>query len=193
MQNFTNFQAKGAKREYMEIARNLKFYGYIVFRPGLCDYPEPHSRATLALGRSCINMRLYTPSGEIKEVVFKVTRIRCWRIMTSGKPLINPGAKLHSDQEAKLELSFEYLVAADKLEWITVVSPQSILMSLCLQSMVEELVRIRSGEKDPLKITKCNTKHNKRVQVMVFSKAEKNTFLRYYKKEKGWFDVLMKV
>ena len=113
--------------------------------------------------------------------------------MTSGKPLINPGAKLHSDQEAKLELSFEYLVAADKLEWITVVSPQSILMSLCLQSMVEELVRIRSGEKDPLKITKCNTKHNKRVQVMVFSKAEKNTFLRYYKKEKGWFDVLMKV
>ena len=163
----------------MEIARNLKFYGYIVFRPGLCDYPEPHSRATLALGRSCINMRLYTPSGEIKEVVFKVTRIRCWRIMTSGKPLINPGAKLHSDQEAKLELSFEYLVAADKLEWITVVSPQSILMSLCLQSMVEELVRIKSGENDPLKITKCNTKHNKRVQVMGFRKAEKQKIVTF--------------
>jgi hypothetical protein len=65
-------QAKGAKRQYMEVARSLKLYGYLVFRPAICDYPEPHTRATLALGRAALNMRLYTPSGEIKEIVFKV-------------------------------------------------------------------------------------------------------------------------
>jgi sorting nexin-17 len=66
-------QAKGAKRQYMEVARSLKLYGYLVFRPAICDYPEPHTRATLALGRAALNMRLYTPSGEIKEIVFKVS------------------------------------------------------------------------------------------------------------------------
>ncbi len=45
-------QAKGAKRQYMEVARSLKLYGYLVFRPAICDYPEPHTRATLALGHS---------------------------------------------------------------------------------------------------------------------------------------------
>jgi hypothetical protein len=57
----------------MEVARSLKLYGYLVFRPAICDYPEPHTRATLALGRAALNMRLYTPSGEIKEIVFKVS------------------------------------------------------------------------------------------------------------------------
>jgi len=162
-QQLALMQAKGAKRQYMEVARSLKFYGYMIFRPGICDYPEPHTRATLALGRSCLNMRLYTPSGEIKEVVFKVTRIRCWRIMTSGKPLINgpPGRLCRPDLESKLELSFEYLVAADKLQWITVVSSQAILMSLCLQSMVEELVRVKAGEKDPSKLTRCSIRKHK--------------------------------
>lgn len=66
-----NIQAKGGKRQYMEVARSLKFYGHMIFRPAICDYPEPQTRATLALGKSSINMRLYTPTGEIREAVFK--------------------------------------------------------------------------------------------------------------------------
>ena len=46
---------------------------------------------------------------------------------------------------SKLELSFEYLVTPETLEWVRLVSGQAILMSMCLQSMVEELVRIRWG------------------------------------------------
>ena len=62
---------------------------------------------------------------------------------------------------SQLELSFEYLVTPDTLEWVTVVSHQAILMSMCLQSMVEELVRIRTGEKDPSRITRCSFKKGK--------------------------------
>lgn len=43
--------------------------------------------------------------------------------------------------QSKLELSFEYLLSKDRLQWITVDSPQVIFLSLCLQSMVEELMR----------------------------------------------------
>lgn len=42
--------------------------------------------------------------------------------------------------ESSLELSFEYLIAADNLQWITVSSDQAILMSVCLQSMIDELL-----------------------------------------------------
>jgi len=142
-QQLALMQARGAKRQYMEVARSLKYYGYMVFRPAVTDHPEPHTRVTVALGKSSLNMRLYTPSGEIREAIFKVTRMRCWRIMTTCNNRDSP----HHDQ-TKLELSFEYLVTADRLEWVTVVSSQAILMSLCLQSMVEELVRLRGGGRE---------------------------------------------
>lgn len=45
------------------------------------------------------------------------------------------------------ELSFEYLVAKDKLMWITISSEQAILMSICLQSMVDELLLKKNGIK----------------------------------------------
>ena len=111
----------------------------------------------------------------MKHCFWQVTRIRCWRIMTLGgspPPTASSAAAaaaVHSvpatagDAETKLELSFEYLVAADKLVWITVVSSQAILMSLCLQSMVEELVRIRAGEKEPRRLTRCAAKPRNQV------------------------------
>ena len=46
--------------------------------------------------------------------------------------------------DSKLELSFEYLMPSGELQWVTIVSSQAILMSLCLQSMVEELLRVRN-------------------------------------------------
>jgi len=44
-----------------------------------------------------------------------------------------------------MELSFEYLLSKDRLQWVTVDSPQVIFLSLCLQSMVEELMRKQHG------------------------------------------------
>jgi hypothetical protein len=78
-------------------------------------------------------------------------------ITTSTTTMTNTNSS-RAEPETKLELSFEYLVAADKLVWITVVSSQAILMSVCLQSMVEELVRIRAGEKEPRRLTRCAAK-----------------------------------
>lgn len=49
----------------------------------------------------------------------------------------------------RLELSFEYLMHKDELRWITVMSEQAILISICLQSMVDELLSRRKGLKVP--------------------------------------------
>ena len=62
-----------------------------------------------------------------------------------------------------LELSFEYLMSKDKLQWITVSSEQAILMSVCLQSLVDELLMKKNGiqKKQPV-INKGNWSYMKR-------------------------------
>lgn len=66
--------------QYLNIARYLKYYGYIQFAPCYSDYPECNSKVLLAIGGNELNLRVLSP--EKYEVVFKVSRIRCWRITT---------------------------------------------------------------------------------------------------------------
>ena len=108
-------------------------------------------------------MRIHSETAEIREFVFKITRMRCWRIMKGESATNNQLGNLKSDGK-QLELSFEYLVTPEKMEWVTIISHQAILMSMCLQSMVEELVRIRSGEKNPKRITRCSIKKPRKYQ-----------------------------
>ena len=131
----------------------------MVFRPCVSDHPEPHTPVTVAIGRGCLSMRTVTQESETREYSFKITRMRCWRIMKGDQPENGQQSEgMLKSEGSKLELSFEYLVTPEKLEWVRVVSSQAILMSMCLQSMVEELVRIRSGEKEPQRITRCSNK-----------------------------------
>lgn len=44
-----------------------------------------------------------------------------------------------------MELSFEYLMAKNTLQWITISSEHAILMSVCLQSIVDELLSQKDG------------------------------------------------
>jgi len=162
-QQLALMQARGSKRQFMEVARTLKFYGYLIFRPCVSDYPEPHSSVTIGIGRSSLSMRIHSETAEIREFVFKITRMRCWRIMKGESATNNQLGNLKSDGK-QLELSFEYLVTPEKMEWVTIISHQAILMSMCLQSMVEELVRIRSGEKNPKRITRCSIKKPRKYQ-----------------------------
>lgn len=37
-------QSRGAKKEYMEMAKQLKDYGYLHFAPCICDYPATNTR-----------------------------------------------------------------------------------------------------------------------------------------------------
>lgn len=68
--------------QYLELARTLKYYGYIQFRECVCDYPTPDSKVTVSAGQRELNLRIDAPGGEIKERSFKVTRMKCWRITT---------------------------------------------------------------------------------------------------------------
>lgn len=144
------FQADGCKKQYLELARTLKFYSYLHFENCVCDFPEMDSTVTLSLGGRELLIRSldcsnFSGSGA-KEVSFKVTRIRCWRLINSVEGMLRRPLD-GSAQLQKLELSFEYLISKDNLRWITVESDQAVLISMSLQGMVDELLMKRKGLK----------------------------------------------
>lgn len=146
-------QAKGSKKEYLQLARTLKYYGYLQFAPCFCDYPQPDTRVLISAGGRELNFRLALAQDQYKEISFRVTRIRCWRITTAVIDHANgecSGNSQSSDgKHQRLELSFEYLMSKNKLQWITVVSSQAILLSVCLQGMVGELLLKKQGADRP--------------------------------------------
>ncbi|XP_019880350.2 sorting nexin-17 [Aethina tumida] len=139
----TNLQVKLAKREYLELARTLKYYGFIQFAPCYCDYPQPLTKVLIAIGDQMLSMRIIGPGQVVKEGCFEVTRMRCWRITaTHNKHDIAANSRSNN---TGVELSFEYLMAKDTLQLITITSDQAILMSVCLQSLVDELLMKKKG------------------------------------------------
>ncbi|XP_013779294.1 sorting nexin-17-like [Limulus polyphemus] len=154
-------QSKGSKQEYLQLVRTLRHYGYIQFEPCVCNYPEPNTRVVISIGGKEINFRIPASNNQVKEGSFRITRIRCWRIITS-----NANNQEENSSPHLLELSFEYLLSKDKLQWITVKSDQAVLMSVCLQGMVEELLSKRNGikfKKQPEQgIRRCSWSYMKR-------------------------------
>ncbi|TRZ01331.1 hypothetical protein DNTS_025524, partial [Danionella cerebrum] len=140
-----SLQEKGSKKEFICLAQTLKYYGYIKFDPCITDFPEKGCHVLVGAGNNELNFHVKLPSEQIKEGSFKVTRMRCWRVTSSQVPVTNgtPNPSSSTKCEVKLELAFEYLMSKDRLQWVTITSQQAIMMSICLQSMVDELMQMQ--------------------------------------------------
>ncbi|KFW91951.1 Sorting nexin-17, partial [Phalacrocorax carbo] len=133
-----SLQEKVSKKEFIRLAQTLKYYGYLKFDPCITDFPEKGCHVVVSAGNNELNFQVRLPNEQIKEGSFKVTRMRCWRV-TSSVPMSNgPSGSSPGKSEVKLELAFEYLMSKDRLQW-------AIMLSICLQSMVDELMVKKSG------------------------------------------------
>uniref|UniRef100_A0AAZ3PRY0 Sorting nexin-17 n=1 Tax=Oncorhynchus tshawytscha TaxID=74940 RepID=A0AAZ3PRY0_ONCTS len=144
-----SLQEKGSKKEFIRLCQTLKYFGYIQFDPCVTDFPEKGCHAIVSAGNNELNFQVKLPNEQMKEGSFKVTRMRCWRVTSSQVPVANGTASTSpcssAKCEVKLELAFEYLMSKDRLQWVTITSRQAIMMSICLQSMVDELMVKKSG------------------------------------------------
>jgi len=140
-----NLQARGSKKEYLEMARNLTSYGCIQFPPCCIDYPEQNTMSSVVIGNRELCFRTMVGK-KVQETKFKVTRMRCWRVITiHNNEEMSSNSSSDSQGTNTLELSFEYLMSKSCLKWITIVSEQAMLMSVCLQSMVDELLNQKAS------------------------------------------------
>lgn len=65
-----NLQAQLAKKEYLELARMQKHYGFLQFSPCLCDYPHPETKVLISVGDQELHMRVIGQT--VREGSFKV-------------------------------------------------------------------------------------------------------------------------
>lgn len=151
----TALQQKNSKKEFLRLARTLKFYGHLQFKPCTTDYPAANTEVIIHAGNKQITFHIMNGDNKGKEGVFQVTRMRCWRITSlnedvAAKVTAANGASSSSsssDTSKHMELAIEYLMAKDSLKWVTIVTEQAILISMCLQGMVDELMMKKSGRR----------------------------------------------
>lgn len=139
LKKLKSLQEYGMHKEYVEVARQLPLYGCLQFLTSTVDYPDPETSALIAIGNKELSMRT-VKQDKILETKFRVTRMRVWRVTALHSTLET------KDKTSNLQLSFEYLMSKQNLRWITINSPQAMLMSVCLQEMVNELLNYKDNE-----------------------------------------------
>ena len=143
-----SLQQKGSRREFVQVAQQAKGYGHWHFGPATIDYPNPGtaSPTTPYLNGKDLICPLKLPDGQIRqEAVFRVIRMRCWRLCVSDGDHSNGHS--NGGEDFRMSIMFEYLLGRDKLQWITIHSNEAVWISACLQSIVEELMLQKRGLK----------------------------------------------
>lgn len=119
-------------KDYVLLARTSKFYGHTFLRQCSILYPvedqikQKLCQCLIALGNNqivcCLNIE---DKKQMNEIIFKVIRIRCWKITRT---------------KHETSISIEYLIKKEKLQWITIHTEHAALISMSLQSMVDEIL-----------------------------------------------------
>jgi sorting nexin-17 len=145
-QQLDNYCNNNSLKEYILLARTSKFYGYIILKECLIsDFTtQKLCQCLLAIGNNELVCYLYNDDDEkkkmnlfLKDISFKVTRIRCWKVNWTKEDM---------------NIAFEYLIRKDTLQWITIHTEQAPLVSTCLQGMIDEILAKKMGATSPVPI-----------------------------------------
>lgn len=156
-EKLVRFEENKQKREYIELAQSLRHYGRIPAGEAVVE-----TAGLFGLGGGPVRVRTSLAAKELtimtmgqpqKEHRFKVTRMRCWRIttlhqndrvQTNGHSTVDSSTS-SMEPSKNLELSFEYLISKDHLQWVTLRTEHATYVSVCLQSIVDELMQQKNG------------------------------------------------
>eukprot|EP00054_Salpingoeca_dolichothecata_P024349 m.165711 g.165711 ORF g.165711 m.165711 type:complete len:626 (-) comp24983_c0_seq3:45-1922(-) len=123
------FRAAKDRQAFMRLARSLPGYGFALFGDCSSNHPDENEETKMQcrLGRGEL---VLTEKATNKEHHFLVQRMRCWRTYTT---------------EEGVEMEFEYYFDPD-MTWVRILADNTIHLAMCLQSMVEEMLRLRDGK-----------------------------------------------
>ncbi|XP_068789016.1 sorting nexin-31 isoform X3 [Struthio camelus] len=154
MQELGFLQKTANKVKFLELVREMQFYGYIRLDPCLCDYPEVGCSADIYVGSNEINCCIKLPTNQTKEVSFKISNLRCWQVAFLGPE--------KDGEEETLELRFEYR-DSDTWQWITFYTKQAFLLSSCLKKIISEqmMKASKEGQETEVKMPEATKTSNK--------------------------------
>ncbi|XP_072708201.1 sorting nexin-31 isoform X4 [Ciconia boyciana] len=143
MQELKFLQKNENKAKFLELIREMQFYGYIRLDPCICDYPEEGCSADIYVGNNEISCCIKLPTNQTKEVSFKINRLRSWQVTFLGAT--------KDGEEDTLELRFEYNDSGT-WQWIILYTKQAFLLSSCLKKIISEQMMKAAKEGQEMEI-----------------------------------------
>ncbi|NXS97967.1 SNX31 protein, partial [Jacana jacana] len=135
MQELEFLQKSANKAKFLELIREMQFYGYVRLDPCSCDYPEEGCSVDVYVGNNEINCCIKLPTKQTKEVSFKINRLRSWQVAFLVRFFLF--VFYQDDEDNTLELRFEYNDSGT-WQWIILYTKQAFLLSNCLKKMIME-------------------------------------------------------
>lgn len=136
LKTLKQLKTAGLKEQFVKVVRSESMYGYMRLCCGAANYPNPEVQEEVEVFAGAETLKLIYPDN--KKISLPVRRIKCWTLFTDKKDV----------------LSLHFLAMKDTLQWIHITTPPTnvILVSMCLQSILDELVLISKGQE--LELTK---------------------------------------
>ncbi|XP_055142896.1 sorting nexin-31 isoform X2 [Symphalangus syndactylus] len=148
-QKLEAFQKEDNQTKFLELAREVQHYGYLQLDPCTCDYPEPGSGAVLSVGNNEISCCITLPDSQTQDIVFQMSRVKCWQVTFLGTLLDTDGPQRTLNQN--LELRFQY--SEDSWwQWFVIYTKQAFLLSSCLKKMISEKMVKLAAENPEMQI-----------------------------------------
>ena len=116
----------------------IRYYGCIKFNLSCANFPDEKSYVVPRFGKYAVFLEFSQADGSRAAVTFKVNRIKCWSV---GEIAFANSLK-HFNY--KFELCFEYYMSRDKALLIKILTNEAVMMSLCIQQMIDELSLINA-------------------------------------------------
>ncbi|XP_047697858.1 sorting nexin-31 isoform X4 [Prionailurus viverrinus] len=134
-QKLEALQKEDNQTKFLELSQEVRHYGYLQLDPCTCDYPEPGCGAVLSVGNDEISCCITLPDNQTQEIIFQMSRVKCWKVTFLGTLLDVDGPQRTLNQN--LELRFQYSEDS-RWQWFVIYTKQAFLLSSCLKKMISE-------------------------------------------------------
>uniref|UniRef100_A0A673U330 Sorting nexin-31 n=1 Tax=Suricata suricatta TaxID=37032 RepID=A0A673U330_SURSU len=142
-QKLEALQKENNQTKFLELSQEVRHYGCLQLDPCTCDYPEPGCGAVLSVGNDEIHCCLTLPDNQTQEIIFQMSRVKCWQVTFLGTLLDTDGPQRTLNQN--LELRFQYSEDS-RWQWFVIYTKQAFLLSSCLKKMIsEKMVKLAAG------------------------------------------------
>nr|XP_002819378.2 sorting nexin-31 [Pongo abelii] len=173
-QKLEAFQKEDNQTKFLELAREVQHYGYLQLDPCTCDYPEPGSGAVLSVGNNEISCCITLPDSQTQDIVFQMSRVKCWQVTFLGTLLDTDGPQRTLNQN--LELRFQY--SEDSCwQWFVIYTKQAFLLSSCLKKMISEKMVKLAAENTEMQIEVLEQSKSKKYHIQQSQQKDYSSFL----------------
>nr|XP_039320589.1 sorting nexin-31 isoform X1 [Saimiri boliviensis boliviensis] len=148
-QKLEALQKEDNQTKFLELAQEVRHYGYLQLDPCTCDYPEPGCGAVLSIGNNEINCCITLPDGQTQDAIFQMSGVKCWQVTFLGTLLDVDGPQRTLNQN--LELRFQYSEDS-RWQWFVIYTKQAFLLSSCLNKMISENIVKLAAENPEMQI-----------------------------------------